>query len=449
MIRERKVRCDRALPKCRFVFQNNITPLQIPDQVIHKEMKLILLRKSLLRRCDRLNQSCSYNQTHQRRTRDDQLKQLQERLAKTEAQLALTTSRSPLSVRSQSRSEVRESSISSKWTGTPDSFTPNTCSRRSSQYQLPATITPNSQLASLLEHTATTTPMDLGNSREINAAIDMPTNGSSLLDTDLFTSLAEGAESHMTFPWANQPLMALEPLDNLLLNQPQSLPQSGSEEDLSSTDLSLLHNHYFDSVYFSFPFLNKDRFTAESAGGGSPAVSALIYAVALAGCAHSPNDPYRQSTCYNLARNYAERCEREDYLTDLNFLQALLLIGRFEAMSRKLERSWLTLGRAAMLCRLLRLHRMDEAGDDLGMYNGEASGGSLLSLPHTEDLVLLEERRRTFWGLYILQSYVRTRTGWQCQLGDVKVGIALLYRSTLEALTMSRTSESTCHHQGY
>lgn len=135
--------------------------------------------------------------------------------------------------------------------------------------------------------------------------------------------------------------------------------------------------------------------------------------------------------CYNLARNYAERCEREDYLNDLNFLQALLFIGRFEAMSRKLERSWLTLGRAAMLCRLLRLHRMDEAGYGQGMQNGETQGGSLLGLPHTEDPVLLEERRRTFWGLYILQSYVRTRTGWQCQLGDVKVRIALPYHSTL------------------
>ncbi|KAK1846690.1 hypothetical protein CCHR01_10663 [Colletotrichum chrysophilum] len=39
-------------------------------------------------RWERLSQPCSYNQVVQRRTRNEQLLQLQERLAKTEAQLA-------------------------------------------------------------------------------------------------------------------------------------------------------------------------------------------------------------------------------------------------------------------------------------------------------------------------------------------------------------------------
>jgi hypothetical protein len=390
-----------------------------------------MLCTALSRRCDRLNQSCSYNQAHQRRTRDEQLKQLQERLAKTEARLALTMPTPPPPVRPQSRSEVTEPASSSKWIGTPDSSTANTSSRRSSQYQLPATTTSHAQLASILGHAATNTPTDLDSTRGMSAAIDMPTNGSFPLDTDLFTSFTEGADSNMTFAWTNQPLMPLEPLDNLLLNRAQSAHQSGPEEDLTLTDLDLLHNHYFDSVYFSFPFLNRDRFVSESRGSSSPAMSALVYAVALAGCAHSANDSERQLTCYELARDYAERCERENLLHDLNFLQALLFIGRFEAMSRRLERSWLTLGRAAMLCNLLRLHRMDEAQYGQGTHNGEAQGGSLAGLTHTEDPVLLEERRRTFWGLYILQSYVKTRTGWQCQLGDVKVRFALLDHSAL------------------
>nr|D2E9X1.1 RecName: Full=Depudecin biosynthesis cluster-specific transcription activator DEP6; AltName: Full=Depudecin biosynthesis cluster protein 6 [Alternaria brassicicola]ACZ57549.1 predicted transcription factor [Alternaria brassicicola] len=407
--RERKVRCDRALPKCR--------------------------------RCDRLNQPCSYNQAHQRRTRDEQLKQLQERLAKTEAQLAMNTTAAPLSVRSQSRSEGTELASSTRWIGTPDSFTPNSCSRRSSQYQLPTTSTSQSQLGSVLGTTAANTPMDLDNIRGMSATSGMSTNGSSLFDSDLFTSFTEGADSNMTFAWTNQPLMALEPLDNMLLNRPQSAPPNGSEEDLSPTDLSLLHNHYFESVYFSFPFINRDRFTAEKTGSRSPATTALVYAVALAGCTRSLQDHNRQSTCYGLARNYAERCEQEDHLNDLNFLQALLLIGRFEAMNRKLERSGLTLGRAAMLCKLLKLHQMDKSEHSQGMQNRETQSGPRLALPHTKDPVLLEERRRTFWGLYILQSYVRTRTGWEFQLEDTKnLQINLpspgLLRSDLEPLKM-------------
>lgn len=263
--------------------------------------------------------------------------------------------------------------------------------------------------------------MDVDKSGEMSALIDIPTNGSDLLDTDLFTSFTEGADSDMAFAWTNQPLTALEPFDNLLLNRPPSLPRSLSEGDISSANLSALHNHYFESVYFSFPFPNRDRFMAEATGVGGPALNALVYAVALAGCARSPIDLNRQSTCYNLSRDYAEKCEREECLGDLNFLQALLLIGRFEATDRKLERSWLTLGRAAMLCRLLNLHLMDQVEEDERMQHEGGPGGSLMSLPRTEDQVLLEERRRTFWGLYILQSYVQTRTGWESQLGDVKV----------------------------
>jgi len=351
--RERKVRCDRALPKCR--------------------------------RCDRLNQPCGY-QVHSRRTRDDQLKQLQERLAKTEAQLALTAQNSSTKT------------------------------------------TPQAQPTPILQHTAASTPMDLDNMRETSAVIDAATNGSFVPDVDLFTSFPEGMDSGMTFDWMNQPLTTLEPMDDLLLNLPQKAIQSGPEEDLSPADMRLLHDRYFESVYYSFPFVNRDRFLVESTVSGGPAVKALVYAVALAGCCRTtPEDSERQSICYRLARDYAERCEREDYMSDLNFLQALLLIGRFEAMSRKLERSWLTLGRAAMLCRLLRLHRMDEVSHDQSTESGESQNSSLFSLPHTEDLVLLEERRRTFWALYILESYVKTRSGLQCQLGDVKVRNVNLY----------------------
>jgi len=347
--RERKVRCDRALPKCR--------------------------------RCDRLNQPCGYH-VHSRRTRDDQLKQLQERLAKTEAQLVLTA---------QNSSTI---------------------------------TTPQARTAPILEHTSASTPIDLDSTREVSAAADAITNGSSVPGIDLFTSFAEDVESNMTFDWMNQPLAALEPMDDLLLNQPQEASQSTSKEDMSTTDRSSLHDRYFQFVHYSFPFINRDRFMIESTMSGGPAANVLVYAVALAGCSHTtPEDSQRQLTCYSLARDWAETCEREDCISDLNFLQALLLIGRFEAMSRKLERSWLTLGRAAMLCRLLRLHRMDEVSHDRSTESGESQIGPLFSLPHAEDPALLEERRRTFWALYILESYVKTRSGLQCQLGDVKVRI--------------------------
>nr|ART34990.1 putative Zn2Cys6 DNA-binding transcription factor [Fusarium sp.] len=383
--RERKVRCDRALPKCR--------------------------------RCDRLNQPCGYSPISQRRTRDEQLQELQERLAKTEAQLALETPRprtGSMTSQLQPPSTSTAPVLPSRWPDGLGSITPDT----STQYHLATTA--SSRVSSVLGSAGPSTgrnPMELDSHRNMGTAIDLPTNSSPMLDIDLFNP---GADSNMAFDWCNQ-LTALEPLDNILLTRlsPRSLAHGGTEEEISHAELNVLHKYYFESIYFSFPFLNQDRFAAESMGG-SVAISALIYAVALAGCAHSSTSQNKESACYILARNYAEKCERDGQLDELNLLQALLFIGRYEAMSGKLERSWMTLGRAVMLSRLLGLPYMDKGDQGDGIQDPQTHDGSGLSLPETADQVLLEERRRTFWALYILLSYVKTRTGWQCMLGDIK-----------------------------
>jgi transcription factor-like protein len=283
----------------------------------------------------------------------------------------------------------------------------------------------------VMSASARATTMSGGNS------IDLATNGGTLFDVDMFASLSEGLDSEMAIDWANQPLTALEPLDNLLLDRlsPQELSRdSPPEEDISQAELSTLHTNYFDSVYLSFPFVNRDRFAVEhSSSGSSSAASALVYAVALAGCTHSPKDANKRSLCYSLARSHAEKCERDGNLNDIKYLQALILTGRFEAMDRQFEKSWLTLGRASMVCRLLNMTQMDQsdecgAGVQENLNRHQNCKVSRLRLPATEDPVLLEERRRTFWALYILQSYMKTRTGWSCQLGDVKVRPSLLRR---------------------
>jgi hypothetical protein len=240
--------------------------------------------------------------------------------------------------------------------------------------------------------------------------VDLPANSSSIFDIDLFNV---EADSNMLFDWPDTPLESIgnHPLNRL---SPKSSTQSGAEQDISTAELSILHKHYFESTYYSFPFLNQDRFVAESRGDDS-GIKALIYAVALAGCAH-PSTQQKQSTCYVLARKYAEECEINDDMKNLNFLQALLFIGRFEAMDGKLERSWMTLGRATMVSKLMGLPQIDRPGNSItGNQYGSGS-----NLPE-DNQVLLEELRRSFWALYILLSYVKTRTGWQSMLGDTEV----------------------------
>jgi hypothetical protein len=291
-------------------------------------------------------------------------------------------------------------------------MTPNVRALQSLQYQLPTVSGAQASMPVYATQSAASC-MDLERNRNITPMVNQPANSSSIFDIDLFNV---EADSNMLFDWPDE-LTPLESIGNHPLNclSPKSSTHSKAEQEISTTELSILHKHYFESTYYSFPFLNQNRFIAESRGDDS-GIKALIYAVALAGCAHSSAEQNKQSTCYILARKYAEECEITDHMKNLNFLQALLFIGRFEAMDGKLERSWMTLGRATMVSKLMGLQQMD--GPDNSNAGSQDDSGS--NLPET-DQALLEELRRSFWALYILLSYVKTRTGWRCLLGDIEV----------------------------
>lgn len=130
-----------------------------------------------------------------------------------------------------------------------------------------------------------------------------------------------------------------------------------------------------------------------------------------------------QKSCYQLARRYFDLCEQDEHSGDLasiDSFQALILIVRYEIMGQRLERSWITIGRAIRLAKMLDLHQID--GDLSEVPDSDLQ----LRLPSTSDPALLEERRRSFWTLYVLESYVSTRTGMQCHLGEPSVGVILL-----------------------
>lgn len=223
-----------------------------------------------------------------------------------------------------------------------------------------------------------------------------------MVDTNMFGTETGTVALH-DFDWTSQ-LPAFEPLTDNLFDRLSPFPLStfNTEDEISADELRILQMCYFDSVYFSFPFINQDRFFAESSAN-SLGVKALGYALALAGCANSSTHVAKKAKSYTLTRDYCERCERDGQIKDINLLQALVLLGRFEAMEGKIEGSWMSLGRAAIVSKLMKLHHMDEDRENSG------PGPSI-----TTDPVLAEEHRRTFWALYILQCYLRTRTGWPC-----------------------------------
>lgn len=168
------------------------------------------------------------------------------------------------------------------------------------------------------------------------------------------------------------------------------------------------------------PILSMRRFKGGLAmSPSSSPIRSLSYAVALIGTTVSPDHACIQQTCYNAARKYVELCERDEEGTDLaslNVFQALLFIIRYELTSKRFTRAWMTIGRALRLAKMLNLHQMDRVGAS------EAGSSDLhFCLPRTHDPASLEERRRSFWALFIFEGYASTRTGVSCQLCEAQV----------------------------
>ncbi len=100
-----------------------------------------------------------------------------------------------------------------------------------------------------------------------------------------------------------------------------------------------------------------------------------------------------------------ERHEDEANFLSIEALQACVLITWYEFKGRSFCRAWMSLGRAIRLGKMLGLHRMDEDGPVT------CDSGFQLPLPVTNVQAELEERRRTFWVLFIYDAYASARTG--------------------------------------
>jgi hypothetical protein len=122
-----------------------------------------------------------------------------------------------------------------------------------------------------------------------------------------------------------------------------------------------------------------------------------------------------------------EVCERDDdetRLMCLNTFQALLFVVRYELTKKHFVRAWMTLGRAVTLAQILDLHHMD-AGSFHRTNLSRHMSSSETGLPDIQDPVSLEEMRRSFWALYIFESYASVRIGRPCTLEEDKLRILL------------------------
>lgn len=87
----------------------------------------------------------------------------------------------------------------------------------------------------------------------------------------------------------------------------------------------------------------------------------------------------------------------------------------------------MTLGREITLAQILDLHNLDSGSSSSSQTTGGPRMGNLseIAFPPISNPATLEEMRRSFWELYIFESYVSARVGRPCTLEEAKLRIYL------------------------
>lgn len=118
-----------------------------------------------------------------------------------------------------------------------------------------------------------------------------------------------------------------------------------------------------------------------------------------------------QSICdmlYNETRQMLEVLDTRDSDIDgleIEQVQAWILLVLYEVTRSHSRRGWISAGRAFRLVQLMRLFEIDGTG-------------GILSSSTTEDWVMLEEKRRTFWMAYLLDRFISVQNGLPLTLNE-------------------------------
>lgn len=112
-------------------------------------------------------------------------------------------------------------------------------------------------------------------------------------------------------------------------------------------------------------------------------------------------DPY-----YRRARQYLEADELKgvgEHFITVSHAQAWILIAWYEARNMKFTRSAMSCARGLKLCHMMGLHSLDQPDYLVQM---------IPTIPQPQNWAELEERRRTFWGAFCVDSHASIATGW-------------------------------------
>ncbi|KFZ17735.1 hypothetical protein V502_04426 [Pseudogymnoascus sp. VKM F-4520 (FW-2644)] len=209
------------------------------------------------------------------------------------------------------------------------------------------------------------------------------------------------------------------------INQPDELPVPGSSagamtfpeqpppplviSDLLRSDLDQL---YFERSHPFVPILNQRQyFSRAKKGEQTESQKCLQYAMwTIASCLSAQLQQIRASL-YECTRQMLESLESNNNnteSTDIEHVQARVLLFIYEFMYENHQRAWINAGRCFRYVQLLRLYEIDSA------KNVQKRSNEL----DTEDWIKIEEKRRTFWMAYSLDRFISIRHEWPLTLNE-------------------------------
>ncbi|KAI0887468.1 uncharacterized protein GGS22DRAFT_157229 [Annulohypoxylon maeteangense] len=175
-----------------------------------------------------------------------------------------------------------------------------------------------------------------------------------------------------------------------------------------------LNRIFFASQKHLIPIIHPSRYLQSfySAPHMKPPMC-LQYAIwALASHGHPKYNMYHD-IFYRRARQYTETDEMKSYgehFITVAHAQAYCVIATYEAKTMMFTRAAMTCAKGVRLAEMMGLHRLDGAAEEI----------SPTLLP-PKDWAELEERRRTFWGIFCIDSHCSISTGWPFLIDTAEV----------------------------
>lgn len=206
---------------------------------------------------------------------------------------------------------------------------------------------------------------------------------------------------------------SLPPVDNIYTAN-NSLMHMGIDEPYpTDAVIQQLTEQYFETSHPFYPFLCRQRFYFNLSTGRLKPY--LLYAVLMTGASLSDNQLVRlKEQFYDRAAKYLYKAELKSFgeeILTLDYLQTLILMGIHDNRAGCFGRAWLTVGKATRAAHLCNMHDIEE------LRKSDLSSEEF----NFSDPLAMEERRRTFWCLYVLDKYCALGCGWPASLRENEI----------------------------